>query len=224
MNFIQSISILSIAALLTLNACSNQSDLESIEIYNQYGQLEKFTRLKSDLSREGKYQRYAPGGVLLEEAFYQNDSLEGVRTLYFENGQPQYVEQYKNGNFDGPYKAFFDNGEVEVEGNYINDVMDGPWTTYYPTGGVKEVVTFANNLENGPFTEFYPNGVKKAEGNYLNGDREHGELKLYNEEGEHIKTMECDNGVCRTVWEKGEEVVPSANPPASLKHENDLRT
>ena len=50
--------------------------------------------------------------------------------------------------------------------------------------------------------EYFRNGNLEAEGTYRNGDNEHGLLKLYNEEGELIKTMNCEDGVCRTVWKK----------------------
>lgn len=63
-----------------------------------------------------------------------------------------------------------------------------------------EEVMFADNEENGPFTEYHKNGSLKAEGNYLNGDNEHGLLKLYNEEGELVRKMQCDSGICQTTW------------------------
>ena len=44
----------------------------------------------------------------------------------------------------------------------------------------------------------------KAAGNYLAGDNEHGELKLFDENGELIKKMNCNNGLCQTSWTKEE--------------------
>ena len=63
-----------------------------------------------------------------------------------------------------------------------------------------EQVTFVNNTENGPFQEFYPSGQVKVEGEYLNGDNEHGVLKFYNEDGVLTKTMDCNQGMCKTTW------------------------
>ena len=84
--------------------------------------------------------------------------------------------------------------------------MTGKWKGYYDNGALKEEVIFVNNQENGPFIEYYPNGKLKAEGTYLEGDYEQGELKLYNESGELIRRMNCEKGVCKTVWKaEGEE-------------------
>ena len=35
---------------------------------------------------------------------------------------------------------------------------------------------------------------------YLDGDNEHGELKLFDEQGVLTKKMNCDKGICRTSW------------------------
>ncbi len=55
-----------------------------------------------------------------------------------------------------------------------------------------------------PLSEYHPNGQLKAEGYYKNGDKEEGLLKLYNETGKLVKTMNCNSGICRTVWKAKE--------------------
>ena len=77
--------------------------------------------------------------------------------------------------------------------------MYGEWKRYYPNGQLMEVVTFAENAENGPFVEYYKNGNKKAEGTYRNGE-ENGLLKKFSLAGEHIRSMNCEDGICRTIW------------------------
>ena len=42
----------------------------------------------------------------------------------------------------------------------------------------------------------------KAEGTYIDGDNEQGELKLYDEQGELEKIMQCERGICHTTWKK----------------------
>ena len=102
----------------------------------------------------------------------------------------------------GEFKKYFDSGVLKVEGNYVENYMEGSWRVYYPSGQLKEDVTFSKNIENGPFIEYHENGNLKAEGNYLNGDFEHGELKLYNKGGELEKIMDCNAGICHTRWKK----------------------
>ena len=195
--------------LLFLGACKDQpgstaasGNLESVEAKDAYGYLEKFTRDRETFAREGGYQRLDSLGRLLEEANFRRDTLDGLRILYYESGDTQVVEHYEMGNFVGAYRAFYPNGQLEIEGNYEFNSMEGPWRRYYESGALMEIVTFADNEENGAFYEYYENGNSKAEGTYLNGDNEHGLLKLFDEEGELIKTMNCEKGICRTVWKK----------------------
>jgi antitoxin component YwqK of YwqJK toxin-antitoxin module len=93
---------------------------------------------------------------------------------------------------------------------YKDGAMEGPWKRYYPSGQLMETVQFSNNEENGPFVEYYENGNLKAEGQYYHGDNEHGLLKLYAENGELIRKMECDSGRCRTIWKHKDydEIIP----------------
>lgn len=86
--------------------------------------------------------------------------------------------------------------------------MTGVWKTYYETGELKEEVSFVDNNENGPFKEYHKNGKTKYEGTYKDGDHEEGEMKVYNEDGEIIKKLDCKKGICNTVWiKKGYEDV-----------------
>ena len=176
------------------------SDLESVENTDSYGFSEKYTRRKSNYAKEGTYLKMDKEGRIFEEALYHNDTLNGLRILYYETGDTQIVETYSNGLFEGDYRAFYENGQLELEGNYEYNEMTGEWKRYYDTGELMETVTFSENEENGPFYEYYQNGNLKAEGYYKNGDNEHGLLKKYNEEGKLIQTMNCENGICRTVW------------------------
>lgn len=201
--------------LIGLSACNNNSeptgqtedmaagkDLEVVEKTDAYGNTERYTRRLDDYAKEGKYSKMSPEGNLIETANYQNDTLHGIRVIYYENGDTQIVEQYQQGIFAGPYLAYYQEGGLELEGTYTANSMEGVWKRYYPNGQLMEEVNFQDNQENGPFTEYHENGKLKAEGYYKDGDNEHGLLKIYDEAGELVKTMNCQHGVCRTVWEK----------------------
>ena len=187
-----------------LLGCSG-SQLETVEVETEDGYVEKYSRNKTDFAREGLYSKINSAGITVEEATYKRDTLHGYRILYSEKGDTQVVETYKLGLFSGPYKSFYENGQLELEGMYEGNMMGGEWRRYYDTGELMEVVTFRENEENGPFIEYFRNGNLKAEGHYLNGDNEHGELKLYNEKGELIRKMNCEHGVCRTSWKAESE-------------------
>ncbi len=190
---------------------SCRSKVEEVAREDSYGYTEKYERRKSDFARHGLYEKFSKEGVKVEEAHYTNDTLDGLRVLYHDNGDTQVVETHRMGIFEGPFRAYYDNGQLEQEGQYEANVMYGEWKRYYPGGELMEVVTFAENAENGPFVEYYRNGSKKAEGTYRNGE-EQGLLKKFSLAGEHIRSMNCEDGVCRTIWkaEKADEMEAEA--------------
>jgi len=181
------------------------NDLEVISMKDEYNNILEYSRKKVDYAKQGLFLRKDSLGRILEAANYVNDTLHGSRIIFYpETGNRQIVENYEKGNFNGLYQVFHPNGKLEQEGQYINNVMDSVWVRYYDTGQLMEEVMFRDNEENGPFKEYHLNGNIKAEGTYREGDNEHGLLKLYNENGELVKTMNCKNGICKTIWKKEE--------------------
>lgn len=187
--------------LICLGLTSCKKDIKTITETNPETKekLEYQIRI-SDEKKHGTYKLTSAKGVLIETAQYQDGELDGERLLFFENGEVQYREQYKQGQFEGPYFSYFDSGSPESEGQYVENAMQGEWKFYYSNGQVKEILRFTDNEENGPFLEYHENGKMKAEGQYLKGDYEEGELKLYDEQGELERIMNCDKGICRTQW------------------------
>ncbi|MEZ4948958.1 MAG: toxin-antitoxin system YwqK family antitoxin [Saprospiraceae bacterium] len=192
-----------IVFLFILGFLSCSDEYETVEVKHENGTIaEQYTRRKVDFAKEGVYKKFDDQGNLLEEANYSNDTLDGLRVIYFANGKHQVEEHYVKGQFEGPFKSFHEDGNLKLEGVYENNKMTGPWKAYYENGQLKEIVQFEANQENGPFIEYYENGNLKAKGSYLEGDHEHGELELYDESGVLVRKMMCDKGICRTTWEK----------------------
>ena len=188
--------LLSLFAMIILTACSSTETVEQ----EAFGMIETFEVDKKTGLKDGSFTKSSPDGVLIEQATYRKDNLEGLRTIYYGNGNPEIEEKYESGTLNGRYRTYYEDKTVEIEGNYTSGVMMGTWKRFYENGQVMEEVTFEDNLENGPFIEYHPNGKLKAEGQYYNGDNEHGLLKLYDENGELYRRMECDSGVCKTTW------------------------
>ena len=174
--------------------------LEVVEYTDDYGYTERYQRRIADGVREGRYERIAPDGTIREAAFYLADTLHGARILFYPSGDTLSVEHYQRGAFQGPFRQYYENGTLQLAGQYDANEATGKWLQYYADGALMEIVNFEGNVENGPFVEYFPNGNLKAEGRYLDGDNEHGLLKLYNESGALIRKMECERGVCQTVW------------------------
>jgi len=156
-----------------------------------------------DSLKHGKYIGYHTDGSIFEESTYVNGKVHGTRLLYFEgNKHIQTSETYVDGVMDGLLEEYHPNGQVAFTGKFVNDAMEGVWKKYNESGILIEEVSFKDSEENGPFKEYHLNGKLAAEGGYINGDNEHGPLKIYNEEGELVKEMNCNYGICNTTWSK----------------------
>ena len=187
-------------------ALSCNLNIEEVVNQNDEGIItERYHVNKKTGLKQGEFISYYPDGKVFETSVYREDLLHGERSIFYENGQVMQKEMLVNGEYIGQFKKFFEDGTLKVEGIYVENYMDGPWKVYYSNGQLKEEVTFLKNIENGPFIEYHENGKLKAEGTYMNGDFEHGELKLYNENGVLEKIMDCDKGICHTRWKKEDD-------------------
>jgi antitoxin component YwqK of YwqJK toxin-antitoxin module len=195
-----------IFSIFVLFSCGKR--LNEIERKNEAGQvIEKFY-LNKDSLKFGTYTSYDEEGRLFEKSQYKKDELDGLRTIFFANGEVEIQENYKDGVMDGDYKSFYDNGNVNLVATYTEGKMQGLVKRYYSSGELMEEVTFVDNEENGPFKEYHKNGKVKWEGQYKDGDNEYGTIKMYDESGELIKRMECGKYkgeyICQTAWTKEE--------------------
>lgn len=195
------LALMSVFFIVSSLFCSC-GDKKSIEKRDSKGTLiEKYDINRKTNKKEGKYQRFYANGKLAEEATYVAGMLDGYRKLFREDGSIEVHENYLSGAYQGEFTSFYPNGQTNVIGNYLNNEMNGLWKRYYDTGELMEETLFKENEENGPFKEYYKNGKIKTEGVYLNGPHEQGELRMYDEKGNIVKKMNCDNGVCHTIWE-----------------------
>lgn len=205
-------SILFFALLLGLASCS------SIEIKtetDEAGNVLEYEFNTKTQKKDGYFKKKWPSGAILEESEFKDGLQVGKRVIYFENGKIYQQETYVNNVMEGPVKRFNVEGQLESEGNFKNDKMDGEWHYYYSSGKVKEIVNFKDGVEDGPYVAFWENGNKKDEGFFKIGfNEEHGisnedfdefwngERKLYDENGELIRIMDCNFGFCKTRWKK----------------------
>lgn len=158
-----------------------------------------------DSLKHGVYIGYNSDGSTFEESIFVKGQQDGLRTLYYDNGAVQAKETYEKGLLNGNYEEYYPDGQLSFEGSYVNNSMEGVWLKYYKSGQLQEEVTFSKNEENGPFIEYHPNGNIAAQGQYINGDNEDGLLQIYDESGTLIKKMNCERGICRTIWRSEED-------------------
>ncbi len=195
-------SILGFALFLVFQVSCKENPIETVEVRDDEGRLERFERNKKDFAKEGLYQKFSAEEKLLEEAHYHLNVLEGEKKYFYPNGKVESIEVYKNGQLDGKFRKLFENGSIQLEQDFVNGAMQGFSIRYYPNGVVEERVTMVDNEEKGPFQEYYENGALKTEGFYAPSETEsaleQGELKEYDENGVLVRIADCVDGRCTT--------------------------
>lgn len=145
-------------------------------------------------------REYYEDGSLFSEISFRDGQIVGVSRFFHENGQLMRQTHYCHGRPHGPHITYFDDGQIDSRGYYYQGEMTGRWVYYFPDGELRELVVFSRNLEHGPFEEYHEGGYLKARGFYLQGENEHGLLYLYREDGTLKRTMRCNKGICRTIF------------------------
>ena len=74
--------------------------LEMVERTDAYDNIERYSRRADNYAKEGEFMRIDPDGNMIELANYQNDTLQGPRIMFAENGDTLVIENYRNGIFD----------------------------------------------------------------------------------------------------------------------------
>ena len=202
-------SLLFLAASCFFYPACNGISVETVEMHDDTGRLERFQRNKKDLGKEGLYQRFTADGKLEVEAQYRQNMLQGEKKYFYPSGQLQVLENYQNDQLHGPYRKYYEDGTLKIEQNFVSGLMQGQSIRYYPNGKVEERVTMKDSEELGPFQEYYENGNLKAEGTYTpvadESAVEQGELKEYDENGQLVRIADCSDGRCITRWKKNPE-------------------
>lgn len=164
-------------------------------LYSQY-------KIDADSLIQGEYIVYYENGeTIFEKSNYTDGELDGIRKLYFDNGQVEISENYVDGVLSDTLRVYFKSGVLKQSKYYDAGVLSGVVKTYFEDGTLKEEATFVDNIEQGPFVEYHPNGHPKWRGTFRNGDKEYGELIKYDESGQEIQKLMCDTAaVCKTIW------------------------
>lgn len=113
--------------------------------------------------RQGEWKFYAEGtGKLLSAETYINGKINGVRKVYFPNGNVAEEMTYANGVKEGAYKQYNEKGIVLEESVYKNDKLHGPATFRNAKGEVVSKGQFAENKKTGKW-QFFEKGKKVKE-------------------------------------------------------------
>ncbi len=79
---------------------------------------------------------------LIKNGYYENRSLHGPTTEYYENGKVKAKGTYKNGALDGLFEKFYPDGKKLSSGAYQNGIEIGTWQAWHPNGKPSSVYVY----------------------------------------------------------------------------------
>ena len=103
---------------------------------------------------------------------YSNGRLIGQDTVYYQNGNVQFIYSHDNlgyGKEDGAQIYYREDGSLKWEKNYVMGMADGEFRYYFADTSIFKIERYKNNQLHGKKQEFYSNGALKKEIDYKNG-------------------------------------------------------
>ena len=118
------------------------------------------------------------GSVQMEETFLNGKKNGQLISYSYFGGRMKLLENYVNDTLDGIRKSFYDDGKVQEESMYKNGKRNGAATWFLQNGKLSMIYTYEKGDLQGPAKVFDENGIIKQEGMYKNNNEE-GEWKEY---------------------------------------------
>lgn len=153
--------------IITKEFAKRSDDLRKIPTTKQMKRKNGQWYLKdSTAPYDGQFVDYFTSGKKQGEGTMKNGVLQGLRTIYYQNGNTSYYSHYINGIENGESKEYFTNGKLHQEGNFKNGKDDGIWKEWYSTGQLKRQTEFRSGeavgttKEHNQFHKFFSNGIK----------------------------------------------------------------
>ncbi|MBN1233689.1 MAG: hypothetical protein JXA60_10090 [Candidatus Coatesbacteria bacterium] len=91
--------------------------------------------------------------------------------------------KFIKGQEEGLWTYYHRNGQKEKEGYFKNGKPEGKWTFWHTNGKIDRVGMFKNGFYEGIWLFYYESGIKKAEGQFIEGDPVRGTWKFWNSFG-----------------------------------------
>lgn len=160
----------------------------------------QFTTIVEAAEKKNKleeYIEYYDSGKVAFKSFKDKDGkLNGLSTLYYENGTIQAKGKLVNNLQEGEWevyneqsgklelitnfeagevkskKYFYESGKLKSFLPFVDDEIEGLGHEYYEDGSIKVNAEFKNGEFNGIFQLYYEDGSYEQEGTYVNGKKE----------------------------------------------------
>ena len=80
---------------------------------------------------------------------------DGVREIFYADGQLAVQEEYNRGELHGPFESYFRQGSPSDKGTYVNGKLDGPYEAYW-IRQLAERGSWSEGRECGEWVRYFP--------------------------------------------------------------------
>jgi len=115
-----------------------------------------------------------------------DSTLEGEKTVFYENGSVHYIVEYKNGKANGRVREYTPDGKIYMDAIYRDGHRNGKCIHYFKNGVPFGIANFVNGEKDGNETKYYNDGKVLATLVYKKNKIQPG-LKEYRKDGTEIK-------------------------------------
>ncbi len=154
-----------------------KSNRSYAEFYHENGNVMS-KGIYRNMLKDSVWLNYAPSGRLSVMETFHNDTLNGLRVIYY---LPEDLNikklmiasqtNYKNGKVDGEKIEYFDTGVIKSKGTYVNNVKHGVFITNHPNGNVMNYERYKNGMLHGWSYVKDEAGNETSRNYYYNGQR-----------------------------------------------------
>jgi antitoxin component YwqK of YwqJK toxin-antitoxin module len=145
--------------------------------YNENKQSKRYEGEFNHGAPVGRFTYYAKEGYVSGKVDFINDSISNAQ-MFHENGSIMAEGKFLNQTKSGKWYIYSRTGYLLNAFHYINGALEGTQYSYYPKFDdyeeikVMEQYECKGGLKNGVWKSFHKLGTVKAEGNYVEGNKE----------------------------------------------------
>jgi len=178
-------TLLIIIPILFLISCR---DVE--KTYWPNGKVKSVIHMKGSLYH-GKAEYFSATGELLLACAYQNNLLQGPLIRYYALNKKKEEQHYSKGSLDGLSTIWYEDGGKQTEITYMNGILNGPYREYHPDNRIRVEGQYLNGYYSGKWLYYDFNGTIIGEGRFIHGT---GKQRLFFPDGKvHHEVNYKDN-------------------------------
>jgi antitoxin component YwqK of YwqJK toxin-antitoxin module len=134
--------------------------------------LDAMSTYKDD-RQNGRRIEYYENGNVRSNHWFINDTIDGHREVFREDGTLFQIENYKMGRLHGVKQYFDFRGKINGDQEYQDGMLNGVEREYYESGRIRSESTLIDGIENGTRKIYLDNDAHEVirEFDFVNGKR-----------------------------------------------------